>query len=260
MALLHWADCDRETLRQHLPSALVVLPVGAVEQHGPHLPTGTDAFIVEATVEAAVRQAAPSAPRDLVLVPTLRFGASDHHFPFGATLSLTVETLTQVLIDLARSVAAAGGRRLLIVNGHGGNRGACHAASAAAASRYGLSVGHLDYWQLLTGPDDADRVDEDPRSGTPIPGHAGAFETSMIAHLRPAPVGNVPHRPSPPQVPEVPDVMLHDDEIWRHLDGYTDDPSGASAEAGAQWFARCVARLSERIIAVAATEVAVVKN
>ncbi|WP_344616442.1 creatininase family protein [Dactylosporangium salmoneum] len=260
MARLHWTDCDRETLRQHLPSALVVLPVGAVEQHGPHLPTGTDAFIVEAIVEAAVRQAAPDAPRDLVLAPTLRFGASDHHFPFGATLSLTVETLTQVLIDLARSVAAAGGRRLLIVNGHGGNRGACHAAGAAAASRHGLSVGHLDYWQLLTGPDDDDRMSDDPQPSPPIPGHAGAFETSMIAHLRPAPVSAAPHRPSPPTVADVPDVMMHDNEIWRHLDGYTDDPFGASAEAGARWFARCVARLSERIIAVAAAEVTAVKN
>ena len=254
VAQLHWADCNRETLRQHLPSALVVLPIGAVEQHGPHLPSGTDAFIVEATVEAAVRRAAPSAPRDLVLAPTLRFGASDHHLPFGATLSLTVETLTQVLLDLARSVAVAGGRRMLIVNGHGGNRGACHAASAAAASRYGLSVGHLDYWQLLAGPDD------DSPSGTPIPGHAGAFETSMIAHLRPALLAAAPHRPAPPSVPDVPDVMLHDQEIWRHLDGYTDDPFTATAEAGARWFTGCVARLSERIVAVAAADVAAVKN
>jgi creatinine amidohydrolase len=246
VAELHWAECDRETLRRHLPSALVVLPIGAVEQHGPHLPTGTDAFIVQAIVEAAVRQAAPDAPRDLVLAPTVRFGASDHHFPFGATLSLTVETLTQVLLDLARSVAVAGGRRMLIVNGHGGNRGACHAAAAAAASRHGLSVGHLDYWQLLTGRG----------GGTPIPGHAGAFETSMVEHLRPALVTGAPHRPSPPAVPEVADVMLHDQEVWRRLDGYTDDPSVATAASGARWFTRCVAQLAERIVAVAGAEVA----
>jgi creatinine amidohydrolase len=234
----------------------VVLPIGAVEQHGPHLPTGTDAFIVEATVEEAVRQAAASAPRDLVLAPALRFGASDHHFPFGATLSLSVETLTQVLLDLARSVAVAGGRRMLIINGHGGNRGACHAASAAAASRYGLSVGHLDYWQLLTGRDGGDQIPAAVPPATPIPGHAGAFETSMVGHLRPALVAGAPHRPSPPAVPEVADVMLHDQEIWRHLDGYTDDPSVASAEMGAQWFTRCVTHLSERIVAVAGAEVA----
>ncbi|MGH3587728.1 MAG: creatininase family protein, partial [Pseudonocardia sp.] len=96
-----WNELTREQLGAVLPDALVVLPVGATEQHGPHLATGTDALVVDAVARAAV--AAAGTDRDLVLAPTLPFGASDHHLPFGGTLSLRVETMTEVVLDLARS-------------------------------------------------------------------------------------------------------------------------------------------------------------
>jgi creatinine amidohydrolase len=232
-----WASCTRALLSDILPEALVVLPVGATEQHGPHLPTGTDALIVSAVAGEAVRRAAGASARDLVLAPTVPFGASDHHFPFGGTLSLRTETTTSVLLDLLRSVREAGGARVLLVNGHGGNRGPCHSAAHAASTRYGLHVGYLDYWSLLAGDPDAAR----------IPGHAGAFETSMVSHLRPGAVGPAPAPGPRPHRPGADDVVLHSEALWRAIDGYSDQPADASAQDGARWFEACARALAARI-------------
>ncbi len=125
MTLLQWREHNRETLGEALPEAVVVLPVGATEQHGRHLATGTDALLAETTVRRATELAAPRSPRPLIVAPTLAFGTSEHHLPFGATLSLRPETLLAVLLDLARSVSEGGGRRLILLNGHGGNCGIC---------------------------------------------------------------------------------------------------------------------------------------
>ncbi|MFC4948200.1 creatininase family protein [Pseudonocardia sp. GCM10023141] len=243
MTTYRWAELTRERLGALLPQAWVVLPVGATEQHGPHLPTGTDALVVDAVVAAA---ATTPTGRDLVVAPTLPFGASDHHFPFGGTLSLRVETMTEVLLDLARSVHAAGGRRLFVVNGHGGNRGPCHSAAQRAATAHpGLRVAYADYWELLladAGPDPG---------GTPVPGHAGAFETSLVAHLRPELVCDLSDRPGPAAAPGPRAVTVHEQESWTRIDGFTDRPATAGADAGRQWFDACVAALAARLTALA---------
>ncbi|WP_344219141.1 creatininase family protein, partial [Kribbella sancticallisti] len=125
MTVVRWHESNRERLAELLPEALVLLPVGATEQHGPHLATGTDWFLAQSITERAAFDAAQRSARPLVITPPVAFGASDHHLPFGGTLSLTAETMQAVLIDLARSAAASGAQRLVLVNGHGGNSGAC---------------------------------------------------------------------------------------------------------------------------------------
>lgn len=240
MTLLRWAETDRETLRRILPEALVVLPLGATEQHGPHLPTGTDALLAATVAERAAERAAPASSRPLVLAPPLPFGASDHHLPFGGTLSLTPETLLQVLLDLLRSVAAAGGRRLLLVNGHGGNTGVCHAAAAAAAARHDLTVAHLDYWHVAT-------------EGGQVPGHAGEFETSLMLAVRPELVRAPTPRGQAPQRPDVPGVQLHAAQVWRAIDGYTDHPERADADGGRRRLDQLTAALAERLQDLART-------
>jgi creatinine amidohydrolase len=236
-----WANCTRTLLSDLLVEAVVVLPVGATEQHGPHLPTGTDALIVGAIAGEAVRRAGEFSPRPLVLTPALPFGASDHHFPFGGTLSLQNETVTSVLLDLLRSVHEAGGSRVLIVNGHGGNRGPCHSAAHAASTRFGMHVGYLDYWSLLA---------DDPEAAR-IPGHAGAFETAMVVHLRPSGVGPLPPPAQRPHRPGADGVVLHSEALWRAIDGYSDQPADARAEDGARWFESCAQALASRITELA---------
>lgn len=248
MTVHRWAQLTREQLAALLPDALVVLAVGATEQHGPHLPTGTDALVVDAVVRAAADAADTS--RDVVLAPTLPFGASDHHFPFGATLSLRTETMTEVLLDLARSVRVAGGRRLFVVNGHGGNRGPCHSAAQRAAMAHDLQVAYADYWELLLRDmDPATRGPGDP----PIPGHAGTFESSLVAHLRPELVRDPPDRPVSPTAAALPGVTVHEQDAWRRIDGFTDSPSATDAAAGKRWFDACVTALAARITTLAST-------
>ncbi|WP_216206075.1 creatininase family protein [Amycolatopsis aidingensis] len=233
-----WADCTRGRLRELLPEALVVLPIGATEQHGPHLPAGTDALLAGTIAERAVRAAAGRTPRPLVLAPGLPFGVSEHHLPFGATLSLSVETTIAVLAELARSVVQAGGRRMVLVNGHGGNRGACHAAASAVAARHGLAVAVVHYWQLLPPAPE-------------IPGHAGEFETSMLLHLRPDLVADPPARQGPEPTPAPPGLDLHEAANWLRIDGYTDHPGRGSAERGRGLLADCVRILADRLVELA---------
>lgn len=243
MELIRWAEADREWLRRLLPEALVVVPMGATEQHGPHLPTGTDALLATEVAERAASRARPDSARDLILTPTLTVGASDHHVPFGGTLTLTPETLLAVVLDVAHSVARAGGRRLVLLNGHGGNTGVCHAAAAAAAAsaRWDLAVAHLDYWTVL----DAGAAASD---GTPVPGHAGAFETSMVLAVRPELVQPRPERSEPPPLGP-PD--LHSGDLWRRIEGYTDQPHRADRERGEAWLDQITSAVAARLVELA---------
>lgn len=239
MALHIWSECTRERLGEIVGEALVILSIGATEQHGPHLPTGTDALIAESLAASAAREAVKDSARELVLAPTIPVGASDHHFPFGGTLSLQAETTTAVLVDLLRSIHECGGSRALIVNGHGGNTGPCNTAAQIASTRYGMHVGYLNYWAVL------------PWDFPHSVGHAGTFESSLVSHLAPLLV----HAPLPaqprPVPPAVPDVVLHSEVVWRTIDGYTDQPSEADAELGSAWFTQLRDALAERIVALA---------
>lgn len=248
--VFRWAELTRTRLTELLPNAVVAIATGATEQHGPHLATGTDALLAETVLTRAAERyggAGDDVGRPLVLAPTLAFGASDHHLPFGGTLSLTPETLMAVLVDLCRSLAADGGRRLLIVNGHGGNTGVCQAAAGAAAAHFDLMVGYLDYWSLLG----------DDLAGLPadcVPGHAGAFETSLVSALRPEFVSGAAERHEyPPSIP-VPGLQVHSANVWAGWNGFTDSPGAASSDIGAELLDRLSNRLAERIAAFASAD------
>src|SRR5215813_2588841 len=115
--LLH--ELTRAELQELAPHALVVLPTGAIEQHGPHLPVGTDFFAVEHVARTAAAEIAAQIPA--LVTPTMPFGSSHHHLPFGGTMSLSTETYFRAMFDLAESLIISGFRRIFIVNGHGGN-------------------------------------------------------------------------------------------------------------------------------------------
>jgi creatinine amidohydrolase len=233
MSVHVWADETRDGLARLLPDAVVVLPIGATEQHGPHLPTRTDALVVERVAARAAHAASDEHGIDVVLAPTLPFGASDHHLRYGGTLSLGPATLLAVLDDLIGSIETDGGRRLLIVNGHGGNRGAMRAAAAAADARETITVAALDYWDTTPGV---------------APGHAGAVETSFVLALeRDLVVDPLPARAEPPVLPPISAGTYHGGWVWDSIDGFTDSPAGADADRGADELDRIVAGLANVI-------------
>jgi creatinine amidohydrolase len=89
MPLTLFAELNRETLRDLAPDALIIMPLGATEQHGPHLPSGTDTFAIESIARESAEIAADKIP--LILTPAMPFGSSAHHLVYGATLSLSTE-------------------------------------------------------------------------------------------------------------------------------------------------------------------------
>lgn len=266
MTVLRWNEATREELTALLPDAVVVLPIGATEQHGPHLATGMDALAAERLAEAgaerafggaAGERAAGAADRaagaagaggpSVVLAPALAFGASDHHLPFGGTLSLSAATLAGVLGDLIASAVVCGARRLLLLNGHGGNSAVCAQAAADGAREHGVVVAASDYW-ALAAPDGP---------WASYPGHAGAFETALMRALRPDGVRDDRLRPSPGTWPSAPaGLRLEQPGAWAAIDGFTDDPRDGDAAGGAAAFERLADAVAGAIEAVAAAPLA----
>ncbi|MGW1887168.1 creatininase family protein [Streptomyces sp. NPDC001970] len=99
--------------------AVVLLPIGSTEQHGPHLPTGVDDFLAGEVCLRAARLTLDTRP--VVVAPSIWAGLAEHHMAFGGTFTLSLSTLRALLHDLCRSIIRSGFSKILIVNGHGGN-------------------------------------------------------------------------------------------------------------------------------------------
>jgi len=116
---------------------VAILPVAAIEQHGPHLPLGVDAIINEGIVRAAM----PLMPDSVLVLPTMEIGKSNEHQAFPGTLTLSAETLIRLWTEIGDSVARAGVRKLLIFNSHGGQTGLPEVVATDLRARLGMIVG-----------------------------------------------------------------------------------------------------------------------
>lgn len=158
-------------------TTLVVAPIAACEQHGPHLPTITDTVLVTAVAERVEARM----PDSVLLLPTLWLGASGHHLPFGATLSVEADVHVTMLCELLTPLLTDGYRRFLVLNGHGGNVEPMQMALRRLQPRHRhcLLTG-ASYWDLAA--DELAALAEGPRK---VMGHACEFETSLMLALRP---------------------------------------------------------------------------
>lgn len=154
---------------------IAVLPLAAVEQHGPHLPTGVDLFVAEALTDRVIARLPPGSPA--VFLPPMAVGKSDEHIAFPGTLTLGWDTAIRWMLDLGDSVQRAGLRRLVLVTSHGGNVPAMEIAARELRLRHGMQVVTTAWWRLR----DADDLHD---AGTaPFDIHAGTAETAwMLAH------------------------------------------------------------------------------
>lgn len=228
-----FAEMTRQELRDAAPSSLAVLPIGATEQHGPHLSTGMDFIMVEKLSRDAAQIASASIP--VVVAPVLPFGSSHHHLVFGATLSITTETYLKVLLELLDCLVTGGFRHIFLINGHGGNVELMQLAARDTALRHRVAVAAGSYWTMAWEP----LVQVAAYGARFLPGHAGDFETSLMLAHRPELVkiagadldparraaGAAALENRPPYRSEV-------YGLWEAFDGYTDDPSSATAEKG----------------------------
>jgi creatinine amidohydrolase len=156
---------------------VAVLPLGSVEAHGPHLPLGTDGYIVEGLLDAAAEGLAGDRVTALRL-PLMPMGVSEEHMGAPGTLSLTAEQLIAAIAAAGAGVVAAGVSRLLLVNGHGGNVSAANIAALRLRRNHGMLVANL-HWLDLGLP-----ADFDPPANVTADVHGGWIETSVMMHLR----------------------------------------------------------------------------
>ncbi|TMC69198.1 MAG: creatininase family protein [Chloroflexi bacterium] len=154
----------------------VLLPTGSVEQHGPHLPVGTDGLIAERLALAAAGRLAD----ECVVLPTLWYGFSPHHMSFPGTVTVAAGTYLRLVAEIAESLYAHGVRRLVILNGHGGNSAPLKMIAAELARAHGKSPSVVTYWDLIAA--EAGDFFEEPEL---VCGHACALETSLALHLFP---------------------------------------------------------------------------
>ena len=160
------------TTEEFSGARIAVLPVAAVEQHGPHLPVGVDTYVAEAYLKR-VRTLLP-ADSGVVLLPVQPVGASDEHRAFRGTLTLAPETALRVFIEIGESVRRAGIRKLVIINSHGGNIALIDLAARQLRVRHNMLVVHAS-WDRFGYPDGLFSQAEQTHGI-----HGGDIETSIM--------------------------------------------------------------------------------
>jgi creatinine amidohydrolase len=178
MRKLNWYELTwRDFQSRNMETAIAVLPIAAVEQHGPHLPVGVDSMIAEGHL-AAVKAALPD-DIDALFLPLQCVGKSNEHLHFPGTLTLSAESALRAWTEIGESVARAGCRRLVVVNSHGGNMSVMDIVARELRVRCGMLAVHTA-WVRMGLP--AGLTSE--REST-FGIHGGDYETSLMLHFRP---------------------------------------------------------------------------
>jgi creatinine amidohydrolase len=174
---LTWPETREAIARQ----PVVLLPFGAVEDHGPHLPLNTDNIIVEAIcLESAAR-----APGEMLVMPPVAYGLDEHHMDFPGTISVDMHTLLANVADVAVSIARHGFTHILIVNGHGSNAAIADLAARKVILQTGIVCGAMSPNAAVDPTLAEPTLSQMRRSGPGGIAHAGEYETAMMLHLRP---------------------------------------------------------------------------
>jgi creatinine amidohydrolase len=226
-----YAELSTEQITNLLSrDSVLVLPTGAIEPHGPHLPLATDLIVAESVSSAVVDRGA-AAGHDVWLLPALGYTKSDEHAQLPGTIWLRASTLLETLVDIGASIAQTPARRLLILNAHGGNSALIEVAAREIRRRFELQT------FFASGPAQPGPTER----GLGI--HAGWAETSMMLHLRP----DLVHMDRAASA--VADAVADASHVgftktvkfgWLSTDfadsGVIGDPTGAEADTGAKLF------------------------
>jgi len=178
MTLRRWQDLttlefealDRET-------TVAVMPLGAIEQHGPHLPVSTDAVIAEEMAKRALDLVPAEVPA--LLMPTMAVGKSNEHLAYPGTLTVSAKTLMDLWFEVAEGVDRAGLSKILFINAHGGQPQVMEIVARELRVRHGMLAVSSSWWHM--GLPEGLVAAEEVRQGI----HGGTVETSIMLHLRP---------------------------------------------------------------------------
>ncbi|SRR5579871_650912 len=247
--LKFWAEMAAPDFARLDDRTVAILPVAATEQHGAHLPAGTDAMILDGILRAA---AAKGGPARAIVLPTQAIGWSSEHGDLPGMLSLEPEILASAWIALGQQVGRAGLKRLLILNSHGGNPPAIALSSMRLRSDSGLLAVQA-HWEDLAEPHALQ-----PQGAPAEDWHAGWIETSVMLHLRPDLVRMEQAAPGKLRHPEGLPPSGRARWAWMTTDlspsGVIGDPTLATAALGASLVARAVEGLSTLIERITAAD------
>ncbi len=186
-----WQELTHPEFARLDPARTVaILPVAAIEQHGPHLATAVDACLVDAVLDRALALAPPDLP--LLALPTQAVGKSNEHLAFPGTLTLSAETLARLWTEIGESVHRAGLRKLVLFNSHGGQVQIMDIVARDLRVRFGMMVVKANWWGFGYPP--GLYPETELRHGI----HAGSVETSMMLAVRPDLVRKSEMRDYPP--------------------------------------------------------------
>lgn len=258
----YWQDLTTAELAAIEPESTVALmPVAAIEQHGPHLPLSTDAVIAEAVARALIGRTA--APARLLVLPMIAVGHSPEHASFPGTLTARAETLLALWTEIGASTAAAGIRKIVMLNAHGGQKSLVDIVATRLRARHGALVVRANTFSAGAPPGVFD-----PRE-LALGLHGGDVETSLMLHLRPDLVRRHLIRDFvglPERLADGCDALGVEKPFgigWMsedlHPDGVVGFASRASADKGARCFEHIVNRLARLIAEVAAMPLATLR-
>ncbi len=239
---------------QHIAShTIAVLPTASIEQHGPHLPVGTDSLLCETVAHRAAEQAASQT--SLVVAPILYYGNAHHHYPFPGVLSLTSHTFMAAVTEVLEGLVRSGFRKLVVLNGHDGNTDANAVIGLDLVHRLGrpVSIATSNYWDIAR----AALVDNGFVSTDLIPGHAGRFETALVMAIRPdlvnqhelAKVADTSQATGRRIASPVAGVKTLTHGAWAAGPGYTDNPGAVTVDDGKAILEIIVRKVADFLIA-----------
>ncbi len=176
---VEWINLKAKQLRElgATGTTIAMVPVGSIEQHGPHLPVQVDALLVGEVARRAARLVAQTDP--IVVVPTIWSGLAEHHMSLGGTLTLDLPTFHALIRCVVTSLVRNGFRKIVLVNGHGGNMTGLNAIVGNLSVEHSLPIALTTYW--VAAEAEFARILE---AQTTVK-HACEAETSMVLALRP---------------------------------------------------------------------------
>ena len=231
-----WRKLRADQLREQAKkNAIVILPIASIEQHGPHLPVEVDSMLGE-TVAARTAAKVQAKGQEVLVLPVLWTGLSEHHMSFGGTITLDNATFALVVEGVVKSILRHGFRRIVLLNAHGGNENALRSIADDLTPKYGVPIVQFTYWYAAAA---AIAKILETQGGLQ---HACEAETAMMMAVRPDLVAEdrIPLAKSN-TTPDVQDVVGGGVYMWRSVgsrsgSGVLGNPEAASPEKGEALF------------------------
>jgi creatinine amidohydrolase len=170
--------CRNEFEELAKANAVVIVPVGSIEQHGNHLPVNTD---INCCYAIAQRAAQSVSEFPVLVLPPIWMGYSPHHMPYRGAITLKHHTFVEVLTQVVACVHAHGFKKILILNGHGGNSGIVNSLRIKLAYEDGMPTVVHTYWEMPSVIEEMKKVSQTDKGDI---GHAGEMETSLQLYLQ----------------------------------------------------------------------------